>query len=245
MPVKTVLQKQGYFLDAEEVALAEHIEREAHAAIRRVRRRGALEPRDHVPLTKYLLALVARSETGRAIARAMYPKVLTDLIAESRRFFNAVQDARSTAAVDRIHEKFRERMPPETEDQAFSPFRLLWSAPMLLRMHWTVVETRDAELVLGDSGVVWTTEIGIGHAESQLALPLTPASVLHLSASKRDIRSADGLARPWQAKEINRAEIRYAHRFVIAAKRLDWLPRAAENHRRRKTSTGDDVETAR
>lgn len=227
LPAATVGARNDYYTDNDESALAEIIEGPAHPHIQRVRSGGDITPEARRHMAAYLACQMSRVENWRAKARSVYPGEWRKVIQKWRTILPVAGRADLIPELEEIAEKWRERMPPETEAIAFSPAYMLRHVKVLLdiRMRWRVVENLRADFVTSDNPVVFNEELGIGRPESEIAWTLSPRIALYLSRADGVFKNPRNRIRPHLATTLNHWVVGTADRFIFAHRPKEWIRR--------------------
>lgn len=239
--IAKVAQSPGFYDPEVETALNQHVEAPTTPLLDVLRRGEDLNAEGRYRVAVYVATTIKRVPRSRQRGKPLIPKVLEDVV-EGLRAELPDLAAGDTARLekyridlDAAHEKYRAAAPPDVLDQLRDPRPTREMVEAIRSMSWRLLVATPPEMFLtSDNPVFYFEGRGLGNADSEFSLPLSPMHSLH--GCRQPVPGGGLEVRPAERKlvyELNRRMANNATKLLFANKKLKFpstLLRKGDRH---------------
>jgi hypothetical protein len=240
LPIKAVAQGSDYFDSVTETALTNQIETPAQSALSKLREFLPITANDRYCFVNYIGAMMMRVPRRRRKALELAPGVIAETIRQFRDevaeltqkgIIDETTAEKALEEADKISQEHNSAIPESMLNVINSPFPRVRILAAINEMTWRVVSatTTPVRLLTSDNPVYFHEGIGLGHADAEFTLPLSPDVVLMADRSGPPRGLLYMRGNTALMKEVNRRAVAGAERFVFHHERADWVTKVFAN----------------
>lgn len=235
--LKNVAQENDFYSKDIEEYLSNEIEGPANGVLERLRGQNRLGSTEKPIFARYLTALLKRVPRGLERYREMAPGIYERLFSETEQQISEIETEKPEMAD--LMQRRRQELAALRREYENGPPKEVWLNHLhaenslniesrLASMTWTFLVAREgAEYITGDNPVFFHTDIGIGHARSEVTFPISSKIALWATWAKT-LPEDFVQVRKSVVKLVNRRTASSATKYIFATGDYAWARELAK-----------------
>ena len=233
----SIANERELYTDELEAKLNNSIEQPANRVLERIGKREALTLADREALAIYIVTMWKRGRVGRSRVMDLMPEKVDEVTDELERAIHALK-GRGVLPNERYFDLLAQTARARSKLKANPPLKAWWDllepeksgrmVSAVLQMNWAFLTDPRGEVLTSDNPVYFFPWAGVGRPESELVFPIDQHTVM--LATNEDFPTGKYfLGKGVALREVNRRTMTGADRHIVAAQRLDWVPKLIAN----------------